>query len=201
MKYLITFIAALVLSSSMTLQAKAAPEETPAAQQLSAVYLVGVDDVLDISILRPEQLLVSLTVAPDGSITFPYIGTVKVKDMPLAKIQEEIQARLADGYMKYPVVSVSLKESRSRRYFVYGEVERPGAFALADNTTVLRAISSAGGFTKFGSQSRVKVLRPYKGKPGYQVIKINMNAVMNGSSNADILLQPGDIITVSKGMF
>jgi polysaccharide export outer membrane protein len=180
---------------------------TPAQPQESAPpkatpeYLVGIDDVLDISILRPEQILVTVTVAPDGSITFPYIGSVKVKDMALSKIQDEIQTRLAEGYMKYPVISVALKDSRSKKFFVYGEVQRPGTYSLEENITVLRAISSAGGFTKFGSSSRVKLLRLRKDKPGYEVIKVNINAVMNGSSEADVVIQSGDIITVSKGMF
>jgi len=217
MNKIITSIAILTLSltASSCIHAKrpneskfqpAQPEvmnEPPSIQEatLPMEYLVGIEDMMDISILQPEKLLVTVTVAPDGSITFPYIGSVKVKDMTLAKIQNEIQTRLANGFMKYPLVSVSLKESRSKKFFVYGEVIRPGTYMLEDNTTVLKAISTAGGFTKFGSSSRVKVLRPNKNKPGYEVIKVNINAVMNGSSDADILIQPQDIITVSRGVF
>lgn len=197
---LITFFLAAPFFANAQNLTPAQPQET-ASPKPTPDYLVGIDDVLDISILRPEQLLVTVTVAPDGSITFPYIGSVKVKDMALSKIQDEIQTRLADGYMKYPVVSVSLKDSRSKKFFVYGEVQRPGTYSLDENITVLRAISSAGGFTKFGSSSRVKLLRLRKDKPGYEVIKVNINAVMNGSSESDIVIQSGDIITVSKGMF
>lgn len=164
-------------------------------------YTVGVDDVLDISILQPEKLLTTVTVAPDGSITFPYIGSVQVKGMTLSKIQEEIQTRLADGYMKYPIVSVSLKESRSKKFFVYGEITRPGTYILDENATVLKAISVAGGFSKFGSSSRVKVLRLKKNEAGYESIKVNINAVMNGSSKDDVLLEPGDIVVVTEGIF
>jgi polysaccharide export outer membrane protein len=118
----------------------------------------------------------NVTVAPDGSINYPYIGTVQVKGMTLEKIQDEIQKRLADGYMKYPVVAASLKENRSKKFFVYGEVIRPGTYALDENVTILKAISMAGGFTKFGSSSRVKVLRERKGKAGFDTIKVNINA-------------------------
>ena len=164
-------------------------------------YVVGIDDVLNIEIIQPEKLTTTVVVSPDGSITFPYVGNVHVKGMTLGKIQEDIQARLADGYMKYPVVAVSLTESRSRKFFVYGEVARPGVYTIEENTTVLRAISMAGGFTKYGSSSNVKVLRPYKDKTGYENIKISINAVMNGSSKDDIVLENGDMVVVSEGIF
>ena len=103
--------------------------------------------------------------------------------------------------MKYPVVNVILKESRSRRFFVYGEVVRPGAYAIDQNTSVMRAISLAGGFTKFGSSSRVKVLRVRQDGNGYEPLKINIKDVMNGNPNADIKLNTGDIVVVSEGVF
>lgn len=164
-------------------------------------YTIGIDDILEIGILQPEQLLTTVTVAPDGSISFPYIGNVPVKGMTLSQVQEDIQTKLADGYMKYPVVSVSLQASRSRKFFVYGEVIKPGTYYIEENVTVLKAISMAGGFTKFGSSSRVKVLRPRKDEPGYETIKISIKGVMNGHSDSDIILQPEDIVVVSEGVF
>lgn len=177
------------------------PAETKAEVLAKPEYLVGIDDVLDISIIQPEKISVTVTVSPDGSIAFPYIGNVQVKDLPLTKVQDEIQMRLADGYMKYPVVSVSLKENRSKRFFVYGEVMKPGTYLLYENTTALKAISTAGGFTKYGSSSRVKILRPKKNENGYNNIKVNINAVMNGSSKDDIMLESGDIVVVTEGIF
>lgn len=192
MKYVFLGIILCLLSLSVFIKA-----EEPAKVE----YTVGIDDVLDISILQPEKLATTVTVAPDGSITFPYIGNVQVKGITLSKIQEEIQTRLADGYMKYPVVSVSLRESRSKKFFVYGEVIKPGTYILDEDATVLKAISMAGGFSKFGSSSRVKVLRLKKNEAGYESIKVNINAVMNGSSKDDVLLEPEDIVVVTEGIF
>jgi polysaccharide biosynthesis/export protein len=171
------------------------------ATNLTEQYTVGVDDILEISVLQPDEMLRVANVAPDGMITFPYIGTIKVKDLTITQIQEKVQTALADGYMKYPVVVVSLQESRSRRFFVYGEVIKPGTYSIAENTTVLRAISMAGGFTKFGSSSRVKVLRPKSKDTGYETIKIDIKKVMNGESQNDILLLAGDMVVVSEGVF
>jgi polysaccharide export outer membrane protein len=163
-------------------------------------YKVGNEDILDIAVLQPEQLALTVTVSPDGSITFPYIGKVDVKGKTPSEVQEEIQSRLADGYLKYPVVSVAVKESRSKKFYVYGEVLKPGTYFLEDNMTVLKAISTAGGFTKYGSSSRVKVLRPKANAAGYETMKANMKLIMNGLAK-DIVLEPGDIVQVEEGVF
>jgi polysaccharide export outer membrane protein len=165
------------------------------------IYRVGVDDVISITILRPENFETTVTVSPDGFITFPYIGTVKVKEKTLDEIRDSIQSELADGVMKYPVVLVTLKESRSRKFFVYGEVSKPGAYQLEDNITILRAISVAGGFTKYGSSSRVKVLRERDYAPGYESIRVNIKEVMDGQLEEDIMIRPGDVIVISEGVF
>ena len=170
------------------------------SQPASLDYKVGVNDVLDINVLQPEPMALTVTVSPDGSITFPYIGKVVVNDKTPAEIQDEIQKRLADDYLKYPVVSVALKVSQSKKFYVYGEVLKPGTYLLEDNMTVLKAISTAGGFTKYGSSSRVKVLRPKAKGAGYDMIKVNMKLIMNGLAQ-DTILEPGDIVQVEEGVF
>jgi len=187
------------VSPSNTSPSDTSPEAVAPAPK-SQDYTIGNEDILDIAVLQPEQLALTVTVSPDGSITFPYIGKVDVKGKTPSEVQEEIQSRLADGYLKYPVVSVAVKESRSKKFFVYGEVIRPGTYFLEDNMTVLKAISTAGGFTKYGSSSRVKVLRPKANAAGYETIKANMKLIMNGLSK-DIVLEPGDIVQVEEGVF
>lgn len=184
--------------------ASAAQSSAPAAQAPdSAVeaYRIGVEDVLDISVLQPDPLAATVTVSPDGSVSFPLIGGVRIKGLTTEEAQHEIERRLADGYMKYPVVSVSLRESRSRKFFVYGEVIKPGAYPMEEHATVLKAISIAGGFTKFGSSSHVKILRQQPNQPGYETIPINIKAVMDGNAQQDVLLQDGDMVVVSEGVF
>ena len=164
-------------------------------------YRVGVNDVLDISVLRPEEFTLRTIVSPDGFVSFPYIGSIFVKGMTLSGLQQQIQKKLADGYLQYPVVSVVLVESRSRYFFVYGEVQTPGAYVIEDNMTVFKALAVAGGFTKFGASSRVKILRPKKAGPGYETFKVNLKDIMNGSKEADILLNAGDVVVISEGIF
>ena len=164
-------------------------------------YAIGVADILTINVVRPEPLLMEVTVSPDGTISFPYIGTIIVKGKTIVDVQNEMTKKLGEGYMTYPVLSVTLKESKSKRFFVYGEVTTPGPYAVEENMTVLRAISMAGGFNKFGSSSRVKVLRPRAAGRGYEPIKINIKEVMDGHVDADTVIKPGDIVVVSEGVF
>ncbi len=201
MKKIVVLMLILCLMQFSTQSINAYTTENKNKTQNQQEYTVGVDDILEITILQPDTLSKIVNVAPDGNITFPYIGTIKVTGLTIEEIEKKIQQALADGYLKNPVVSVSLKESRSRKFFVYGEVVKPGAYPLDENTTVLRAISMAGGFTRFGSSSRVKVLRPKKNDRGYKAIKIDIKKVMDGNSAEDILLQPGDMVVVSEGIF
>ena len=171
------------------------------AQGETTEYTVGADDILEIMVSRPEEIRSVVTVAPDGAISFPYIGVINVDGKTLNEIQSLIVEKLEDGFMKYPVVTVSLQQSLSRKFFVYGEVVKPGNFLMDERTTVLKAISIAGGFTKFGSSSKVKVLREKEDSVGYETIKVNIKNVMGGATDEDILLEPGDIIVVSEGVF
>ncbi|MDD4940340.1 MAG: SLBB domain-containing protein [Candidatus Omnitrophica bacterium] len=164
-------------------------------------YRVGVDDVLEINILKPEKLTITVNVSPDGSISMIYLGDVRVKGLTLTEIQTGIQNRLADGYMNYPLVSVFVKESRSRKFFVYGDVTKPGSYSMEHATTVLKAISIAGGFSKNSASSKVKILRLASDDSGYGHIDVDMKSIMRGETSADVMLEPGDTLIVSEGNF
>lgn len=164
-------------------------------------YTVGVGDVLEIRILKPDDLKNESTVTPSGEVSVPYLGSINVKGKTITQIQRTIQNNLASGYLKYPVVVVSLLQSHSRNFTISGEVIRPGTYPLGEDTTVLKAVSIAGGFTRFGSKSSVKVLRPRKDKPGYYNIKVDLKEALNGNAQADIVIQAGDIIVISEGLF
>jgi len=159
-------------------------------------YTVGINDALDIKVLDHEELRTLTTVAADGSITFPYIGTVNVKNMTLSEIEEDITKRLSEGYIKYPVVSVSLVKSMSRKIFLYGEVNKRGEIPLDENMTLLRALSAAGGVYPSGLYGKVNVRRKHKDKPGYTDTEIDLKSILDGKGSDDILLQPDDVLIV-----
>ncbi|MFA5099980.1 MAG: SLBB domain-containing protein [Candidatus Omnitrophota bacterium] len=167
----------------------------------AADYTVGVDDILEINILQPEAINNLVTVSPNGSISFAYIGEVAVKDKTLIAIKKEIEARLADGYMKYPLVTVSLKESRSRKILVYGDVVKPGVYLLETDSTVLKAISLAGGFSKSSMSTQVKVISRNAADGSLTSRSVDIRGIMQGKVDSDLTLQPGDTVIVSEGRF
>lgn len=172
-----------------------------AQESESLQYRVGIDDVLDINILQPTAMVNSVTVSPSGSISFPYIGDVIVKELTLSEIKREVETRLADGYMKYPLVTVILRESRSRKFLVYGDVTKPGMYLLQGEISLLKGITLAGGFSKNSVSPQVRVLRPNKNGAGYQIFDIDIRNVMKGMAGTDMNILSGDTIVVSEGKF
>ena len=161
-------------------------------------YTVGIEDVLDIKVLGHPDLRSLATVASDGSITFPYLGTVYVKGKRLSEIEKELTERLSEGFIKYPSVTVALVKSMSRKIFVYGEVARSGEIAFEGDMTVVKAISVAGGITTNGLHGKIKVRRMQKGKQGYKDIDIGLRGVIEDSAAGDMPLQPDDIVIVER---
>ena len=186
--------AGFVLPSNMTATANVAP-----AASTSPEYILDIQDMLTIAVIQPDPFSVELTVAPDGTITFPYIGTVPVKGLTLMQAQEKIQTGLMD-YMKYPVVSVSLRASKNLTFFVFGEVQRPGSYILEKDTTVLKAITTAGGFTRVAATNNVKVVRQ-SADGTTRAITVDVGALMTGKSTKDEKVEQGDVITVSQRFF
>ncbi len=166
------------------------------AKSLPDHYRVSINDVISIIVIDRPDLKTVTTVAIDGSITFPYVGTLSVKGLKLSEIKNKITNKL-NKYIKYPVISVSLVNPRSRNFFVYGEVVKPGEYMLGKEMTVVKAISVAGGLRPGGLYGKVKIRRVRKGKPGYRDIKINLKSTIEGTTR-DTLLQPDDIVIVER---
>ena len=162
------------------------------------LYEISINDVLDIKVLDHNELMVLTAVSADGTINFPYIGAIYIKGMNLSEIEEEITKRLSEGYVKYPVVTVSLIKSMSKKIFAYGELNRRGEIPFEENMTVVKAISIAGGIRADGLYGKVKVRRKQKGNPGYKDIEIDLKDTIEGSATEDMLLQPDDIVIVER---
>ncbi|RJO61247.1 sugar transporter, partial [candidate division WS5 bacterium] len=90
---------------------------------------------------------------------------------------------------------------RNKKYLIYGEINRPGEYDLQDDMTVFKAITIAGGFTKWGSENKVKVLRRTEDGSGIDIIKVNINDVIKGDAEEDLSLNPNDVVIVSTSIF
>jgi len=126
-----------------------------------------------------------------------YVG---YKDIAESKLNDGvIESREVEDMLIQP--DDILIVERNKTFFIYGEVHNTGEFVLQSDMTVFKAITIAGGFTKWGSGNRVNVLRQSENRNGFETVKVNIDDVIDGDATADIELKPGDMIIVSSGIF
>jgi polysaccharide export outer membrane protein len=179
-----------------TILAKAAelPEVRPAAGAASPDYLIGAEDRLSINVWKEPELSVIVPVRPDGNISLPLIHDVHAVGQTPMQLSAHITARFKQ-FLADPRVTVIVTEINSRRFYILGEVARPGAFPLFPNMTVLQALSTAGGFREFANPSKIYVLRNANGKATKH--PFNYKDVIAGKRvEQDIELKPGDTVVV-----
>jgi polysaccharide export outer membrane protein len=179
-----------------TMVAKAAevPAARPAAGAESADYLIGAEDRLLVSVWKEPDLTASVPVRPDGNISLPLIHDVRAVGQTPMQLAAHITARFKQ-FLAEPRVTIIVIEINSRRFYILGEVARPGAFPLLPNMTVLQALSTAGGFREFANPSKIYVLRNVNGKATKH--PFNYKDVIAGKRiEQDIELKPGDTVVV-----
>lgn len=165
--------------------------KTPVA---SPEYRVGESDTLQISVWKEPDLSKTVNVRPDGMISLPLIGEMKVLGMTSGEIQDAVASKLK-AYLLNPRVTVEITEIKSRRVFITGEVVRPGLYPLAGPTTVLQLIAQAGGFTPFAKRKNIVILRPEDG--AQHKYPFNYSNVVHGRApEQNIPLMPGDTVVV-----
>jgi polysaccharide export outer membrane protein len=159
---------------------------------------VGPGDLFDIRVFGEPGLSATYEVSNDGSINFPLIGLVAVDGKTPPVIEKEIEARLADGYIKNPSVSVRVTEYRSRKVSVFGQVRTPGTFGFTENMSIVEAITKAGGFTGMAKKNAVRITRV--SGPSKESIIVAVEDIGKGRA-PNFLLRPGDVVFVPERLF
>ena len=160
------------------------------ADALAQDYRVGEADVLQITVYEHKDLTSTVRVSGEGTINFPLLGQVQVINLTVTQIADRLEKLLADGYIVNPQVNVFIEDFRSRVYYVTGEVKKPDAYKYDGATTVIKAITIAGGFTEVAAKSKVKILRKENGQE-----KLIENAAM------DEPVLPDDVLVVPESFF
>jgi polysaccharide export outer membrane protein len=161
----------------------------PEDQLEITVYLHGSSQkVEDISKLYP--------VSADGAISFPMIGTVRASDRSPAEVEHEIRTRLSDGYIVNPNVTVQVKEYKSKKVSVFGEVRKPGTLSWRPTMTISDAISDVAGFTSMARENAVVVTRR---QPDGDIAKFTVPVEKIANNQAPpFYMRPGDSVYVPK---
>jgi polysaccharide export outer membrane protein len=145
---------------------------------------------LYIRVWNEPQFSGPVSVHQDGKITMPLVGDLDAGGLTPVQIQENIAKALAKLIVK-PLVTVTVQDVGSKQYYMDGEIARPGEYPLIVPTTVLEAISKAGGPVEFANTKHIYILR------GSKLIPFNWNDVVRGKHmEQNILLQPGDHVRV-----
>lgn len=179
-----------VLAGAQTNTAPAASE-----QPEDPNYLIGANDLLAINVWKEPEVSREVPVRSDGKISLPLIGEVQAGGRSPADLKMEIAEKLKN-FISQPEVTVIVKEMRSKKFNILGQVVRPGSFLLANSTTVLDALALAGGFRDFAKKKAIYVLR--KNADGTEVrLHFNYKEVVNGkNSEQNVRLLPGDTVIV-----
>lgn len=171
-------------------------------------YQIRPGDTLAIEVLEDPSLNRSVLVLPDGTISFPFAGSVRASGRSASDVGSAITSGIASNFATRPNVFVTVQQLNQRTagsgparidVFVMGEVSDPGEKKLSRGTTLIQALATTGGFTKFAATKRI-LLRRINPQTGEQsVSRINYKSIADGAAvGNDIVLRDGDVIIVPE---
>jgi polysaccharide export outer membrane protein len=177
----------------------AVPATPPVIRSSSAVdmskeYLIGPEDVLDVSIWKncPELCRV-VPVRPDGKVSLPLVNDVQAAGLTPMELRQHLTAQLAE-YLPTPEVSVIVREVHNFKVAVVGSVKMPGDYEIKSQATVLELIARAQGLTEFANRDKIVVLRQSGTKTDR--IQFNYRKVAEGHDQDNFYVRAGDVIVV-----
>jgi polysaccharide export outer membrane protein len=199
-------VGVVLLAGSLSAQTAKPQPAQPAARNTSSTqpapvgvtpppgYVIGADDLLSVRFWGDQQLSADVVVRPDGMISLPLLNAVEAAGLTPEQLNKALE-KAATKYLAEPQVTVIVREVRSRRVFVLGQVARPNPVPLNTDMTVLQVLSAAGGLLEYANKSDIVVLRTENGRE--RRFKFNFDEVIKGKNpEQNILLKPGDTVLV-----
>ncbi|WP_415890402.1 polysaccharide biosynthesis/export family protein [Neptuniibacter sp. SY11_33] len=150
-------------------------------------YPLGAGDLISIQVFGEEELSVEVRLSDAGTVSYPFLGELRVRDLNTGELSKLIRDQLADGYLVNPSVNVTVKEYR--QFFIHGQVEKPGGYPYQPGLTLQKAVALAEGFTERASSSKFLVAR--EGASEAEAEKAELQT----------LIYPGDVITIDESFF
>lgn len=151
-------------------------------------YHLGAGDRVRVTVFNEPSLTGEYNITPGGALAFPLIGVVTAGGRTIDAVQQELAAKLAEGYVNDPRVSVEVLNYRP--FYILGEVNRPGEYSFASGMTVEQAIARAGGFTYRANEKTVFLRRQTGAAESAVALR-----------SAQVAVLPGDTIRVGERYF
>lgn len=188
-------------------------------------YLIGASDVVEIKIEDAPELSGTFRLNAKGTVTLPAIGQIAAEKTTTETLAQTIAEKLRGNYLMNPIVSVKVKQSNSRTFFIQGAVRRPGIYQIEGRPSLLKLITISGGLSdNYGStayimrekklpQESVETIAPVlQEKPDssenpvaveekngeYELIKANINNLLRGNLDQNIIIAAGDIVHIPQ---
>lgn len=166
----------------------------PAGVALPAGYVIGPEDLLSVVFWRDKELSADVVVRPDGKISVPLLNDVQAAGYTPEQLAD-VLVKSATKYIADPTATVIVKEIRSRKVYVLGEVGKPGTVPLIGEMNVLQLIATVGGLLEYADKENITIVRMENGKE--RRFKFNYKEVVKGKkTEQNIMLKPGDTVVV-----
>jgi polysaccharide export outer membrane protein len=148
-------------------------------------YRLAAGDEIEILVYEESDLSMHVRLSESGVFTYPYLGSITARGKTVIEVKEELTRGLLQDILVDPSVHVSIVAYR--KFYIGGEVKRPGGYPFKPGLTIKQAITIAGGLTEWASSSKFEILREGLTEPE--------------SASEATLLRPGDTVTVREGLF
>lgn len=161
-------------------------------------YRLAPGDVLALQFtLNPELNENELSIAPDGTITAPLVGTVHAAGLPLAVLKKNLQRRYAT-YLQQASFDILVRTYGAAQIYVGGEVKTQGIYPLKGATDAMQAVVTAGGVVDTAKMSQaILIRRRSDGRPMMRTV--DLRHYLNTADAGDrVMLEPGDLVYVPK---
>ncbi len=171
------------------------PSKYPTQQVYVEDTTLGVGDEFDVRVFRQKEMSDTYVVSSEGTISFPLIGMIEVAGKTPAELEKILTEKLSDGYLKNPQVSILVKEYKSKKVSILGQVQKPGTLAYSEGMTIIEAIAKAGGFTNMARKNAVTVTRMENEKK--KTYTLPVSKIEKGDFE-NFLIRPGDVVSVPR---
>ena len=156
-------------------------------------YQISTNDLLEIKVYEEHDLTKIVRVGPDGTISFPLLGSIEAAGLTIRQLENTIRDLLAKDYLVNPQVSVLVQDYSN--ISVLGQVKSPGSYDMKGSISLTQAIAAAGGFTESADTSDVRIIRNNKNKS--ETIEVNAEKILKRLT-PDIDLKPNDTLIVEE---
>jgi polysaccharide export outer membrane protein len=170
-------------------------------------YVLGPQDVFNITVWGQGGVSGRFTVEADGTFTFPMLGRLKAGGLKVRQLQDDLTNRLSEGYFRDPRVTVTVEDYKSQRIFIVGEVKTPGTYSLTRSMTLLEAIALSGSMTN-NAAGVALIRRRTDSETGKEPVlqvgagvterRVDLTALQDGVLDDNPLLRDGDTIAIPR---